>query len=102
MPMPSVTTAVQASTHANRCRLKRHPHITPAIKCPYANSPPDREVSVQPDTCDSPPDCQLSGFSCAPDRHEPHLFNLEHASNQLHRPTLGIVIDGDVALRGGD
>ena len=84
------------------CRLKRHPHTKPVTKCPYKNSPPDREVSVQPDTCVSPPDCQLSGFSCAPNHQSAHLFNLEQASNQFHRPTLGIVIDGDVALRGGD
>ena len=29
-------------------------------------------------------------------------FKTTHKLNQLHRPTLGIVIDGDIALRCGD
>ena len=37
------------------CRFKRHHHATPATTCPYENSSPDREVSVQLDTCVSPP-----------------------------------------------
>jgi len=53
------------------CRFKRHHHTTPATACPYTNSPPGRKVSVQPDTCESPPDCQLSGFSCAANCHPP-------------------------------